>query len=337
MKYLLAYILPLCCFIGLTVGGWMTFLTPLVAFGLIPMLELVLQGRNHPPEPMEGALAYLYDVLVYLHVPVMYFLLYVLLQGAAIGEYATYEIVGSTVSVGIILGSFGMNLGHELGHRSGWFNQLMANLFWLPNLYMHFGLEHNLWHHKYVATKDDPASAPEGMSLYKFWVTSVVGNVKTAWKVENMRLARTNNGLRFNGMKLIIAIEIFYLGLIGFFFGIFAVGIALLAAIVGFLLLESVNYIEHYGLRRHRMANGRYEPLGPQHAWNSNHDIGRILLYELTRHSDHHMHAMKKYQTLESLDGSPQLPYGYPASILLAFFPWLWKSKMGAVLDEWRG
>ena len=104
-------------------------------------------------------------------------------------------------------------------------------------------------------------------------------------------------------------------------FGMSALIVAIVAASIGFLLLESVNYIEHYGLRRRRLADGRFEAQGPQHSWNSNHDIGRIVLFELTRHSDHHMHALKKYQTLESLEDSPQLPYGYPASIFMAFFP----------------
>ncbi len=337
VKYLLAYILPLVCWIGLTLGGWFTFLTPLLAFGLLPTLELFLKGNSKPIRPWKGAAAYFYDVLVYMHVPITYFLILLFCSKIAEGSFSPVEILGCTFSVGIICGSFGMNLGHELGHRSGAFDRFMANLLWLPNLYMHFGIEHNLWHHTYVATDEDPASAPEGMSIYQFWYASVLGNIKTAWKVDRRRLTRTTGGLRFNKMYLIIAVELLYLIVICSFFGVQAMLLMIAAAIIGFLLLESVNYIEHYGLRRRKLESGRYEPLGPQHSWNSDHDLGRIFLYELTRHSDHHLNAMKKYQTLDSLQGSPQLPYGYPGSILLALFPSMWKKKMAAELRRFEG
>jgi alkane 1-monooxygenase len=100
----------------------------------------------------------------------------------------------------------------------------------------------------------------------------------------------------------------------------FAIGIA----VVGFLLLETINYIEHYGLRRARLANGRYEKVEAKHSWNANYELGRILLYELTRHSDHHYKANKKYQLLDHHDSSPQLPFGYPASMLIALLPPIW-------------
>jgi alkane 1-monooxygenase len=108
----------------------------------------------------------------------------------------------------------------------------------------------------------------------------------------------------------------------------FAIG----TAIVGFLLLESVNYIEHYGLVRKQLASGRYEPVTPRHSWNSNHELGRIFLYELTRHSDHHYKATRKYQVLRHMDESPQLPLGYPTSILMALVPPLWFKKMNPIV-----
>ena len=119
MKYLLAYILPLCCYVGLTLGGVWSFLTPALAFGLIPFLELFLHGTDRSPHPISGRLSFLYDVLVVLHLPIMYILLYMLLAGIKFNFYAGYEIIGVVLSTGIILGSFGMNLGHEMGHRSG--------------------------------------------------------------------------------------------------------------------------------------------------------------------------------------------------------------------------
>ena len=114
-----------------------------------------------------------------------------------------------------------------------------------------------------------------------------------------------------------------------------AAALGLMAAgVVGVLLLESVNYIEHYGLTREKLPSGRYEPVQPKHSWNSNHEVGRIFLYELTRHADHHYKTTRKYQILRHLENSPQLPYGYPASIILALVPPLWKSVMDKLIED---
>ncbi|MDX1666459.1 MAG: fatty acid desaturase, partial [Saprospiraceae bacterium] len=109
---------------------------------------------------------------------------------------------------------------------------------------------------------------------------------------------------------------------------------ALAIACFGFLLLESVNYIEHYGLRRKKIGEGRYEKVRPAHSWNSNHELGRIFLYELTRHSDHHYKASRKYQILRHFDRSPQLPFGYPTSIIIALVPPLWFTLMDPRVPE---
>ena len=131
-------------------------------------------------------------------------------------------------------------------------------------------------------------------------------------------------------------IQLLYLLAIGWIFGSSMVVYAILIAIGGFSLLESVNYIEHYGLRRTKLASGRYETVGPQHSWNSNHEMGRIFLYELTRHSDHHFKASRKYQVLRHIDESPQMPYGYPASMVLALFPPIWFKLMDQEVEKWK-
>ena len=130
-------------------------------------------------------------------------------------------------------------------------------------------------------------------------------------------------------------IQIAYIGLVYYFFGGLATIAAILAGISGFLQLETVNYIEHYGLRRKRLASGRYENVSPVHSWNSNHDVGRIMLYELTRHSDHHYKSTRKFQVLRHFDESPQLPYGYPMSMIMAFFPPLWFKKMNPLVAKY--
>ena len=127
-----------------------------------------------------------------------------------------------------------------------------------------------------------------------------------------------------NQMLFYIFFQGLYLTTIFYFFGSFGLAIGLIVGIISFLFLETINYIEHYGLVREKTKSGRYERVQTKHSWNSNHLIGRIVLYELTRHSDHHFIASKKYQVLEHKDESPQLPFGYPTCILLAMFPPLW-------------
>lgn len=119
-------------------------------------------------------------------------------------------------------------------------------------------------------------------------------------------------------------LQVAYLVLVLILFGLPTLWFALGAALVGFLLLETVNYIEHYGLLRQKMPSGRYERVKEIHSWNSNHVLGRIMLYELTRHSDHHYISSKKYQVLDCHEDSPQMPFGYPTSMVLSLLPPLW-------------
>ena len=132
----------------------------------------------------------------------------------------------------------------------------------------------------------------------------------------------------YNDMFWYAIIQLSYLLLILFLFTTKGLVFCLLAALFSILMFESVNYIEHYGLLRKKLSSGRYERVQQRHSWNSNHILGRIVLYELTRHSDHHRIAETEYQNLSSIDDSPQLPYGYPTSILLSFIPVIWFKLM---------
>lgn len=330
-KYLIAYLLPLSAYAAIYEGGIWSFAAIYLGFIVIPVVELFVprSPENHPDaaEP-ERARARLFDYLLYFNVPMVYGLVgyyfYTLAQGGLTG----YEITGMTCSVGLILGTAGINVAHELGHRARRLDRFLAKALLLPALYTHFIIEHNLGHHKHVATPQDPATSRRGEFIYAFWFRSVVKGYLSAWRLESVRLKRKdlpvlslhNEMIRFTGLQL------GYLTFIGLAFGWLLIPYAVAAAVFGFLMLESVNYIEHYGLERQRLEGGRYERVGPQHSWNSDHELGRIFLYELTRHSDHHYKASRKYQILRHQDESPQLPTGYPGAILLSLLPpvWFW-------------
>jgi alkane 1-monooxygenase len=202
----------------------------------------------------------------------------------------------------------------------------MAKILLLTSLYTHFFIEHNKGHHKHVSTPLDPSSAPRGMHLYRFWVRSAGGSWLKAWQIAAAELKKQGYpALHFrNEMLQLQLMQLVWLLGIGGLWGTVALLWYLPAAVMGFLLLETVNYIEHYGLSRKETMPGQYERPLPQHSWNSNHVLGRLMLFELSRHSDHHYMASRKYQVLRHHDAAPQLPTGYPGSMLLATIPPLW-------------
>jgi alkane 1-monooxygenase len=333
LKYLIAYIAPASALLAVLWQGTWSYATLIVAFGLIPLIEQFAPGTTRnltPEEEAKKTESPLFDLLLYLNLPILYAILWLYFSAVRNDALQTWEVVGMTISVGILTGTIGINVGHELGHRRKKYEQIMAKALLTPALYTHFYIEHNRGHHVWVSTPQDPSSAKLGENLYHFWLRSVYGTYINGWRLENDRLRRAGKPvLSFaNEMIWLDACKIAYLFGVGWFFGWVGVGYAVLVAIVGFLLLETVNYIEHYGLSRKLLPNGFYEKVAPWHSWNSNHELGRIFLYELTRHSDHHYKATRKYQILRHFDESPQLPHGYPASMLLALVPPLWFAVM---------
>ncbi len=328
-KYLTAYFIPISALIALWWQGTWSYSTLILAFGIIPILELFLpldESNLSEEEVKSKSRKVFFDCLLYLNLPITYFIVGAFLFTLHTQELEPYEITGLVFSTGIIIGTCGINVAHELGHRKTKGEQLLAKLLLLPALYMHFFIEHNRGHHKYVATPEDPATARSGEIIYFFWIRSLIGSYLNAWKHEQKRLKK--NELPFwslhNEMILFSVVQLSYLGIIYFALSPRMAFIAVLIALIGMLLLETINYIEHYGLMRKRQSSGRYETVQPHHSWNANYQLGRIMLYELTRHSDHHYLANKKYQLLNHHESSPQLPLGYPASMLLALAPPLW-------------
>ena len=329
LKYLMAYLAPLAAWGGLYYGGWWAPGAVYVGFVMLPVLEVIWPGSTaNELEGQEQARSriWFFDALLYLNIPIVYGLTWYFLQVVTTRDLSIPEIAALILNLGLILGTAGINVGHELGHRPQWYNITAAIVLLTPALYTHFYVEHNRGHHKQVGTPEDPATARRGESFYAFWWHSVSRGYLHAWALEKRRLhvLRLPWYHYLNQLWGLQAVVVIYLGLIFWGFGLYALGLAVGAGIIGFTFLELVNYIEHYGLVRHRRADGSYERVEMHHSWNSNHPLGRIFLYELTRHADHHYKSQRKYQILRHFRASPQLPWGYPASILLSLVPPLW-------------
>jgi len=327
--YFLAFILPITTVIALSFQDVWSYATLVLAFGIIPTLELFAAPNltsNKDSKKKNTISEGLYDYLLYLMVPVHSLILIWFLNEIGSPELLTYEMVGLTLSMGVQCGAIGINVAHELGHRKSSFERFLARTLLLSSLYMHFIVEHNRGHHKHVATPKDPASARMNESIYAFWPRTLIGSFISAWNIaKNEQLKRGKQLLTWdNEMVQVVIIQATLCLLIFFLFGWNVLFPFLIAAFIGMLLLETVNYIEHYGLKRKQLENGRYERVQAWHSWNSDYPVGRIMLFELTRHSDHHYKASKKYQHLEHLKESPQLPTGYPGMMLLSLLPPLW-------------
>lgn len=313
--YLLSLTIPLAVFLSLYFKGPWSYTALIFSFGILPLLELFLPTlkANHSFE-LENQLKNdrYFDLLLWIMVPIQYLLLIYFLNILKYSEIQTYELVGLVLSMGLSCGVLGINVAHELGHRTNSFEQSLAKMLLSTSLYWHFFIEHNKGHHRNVSTPKDPESSRLNESIYSFWFRSILGSFWNAFKIDRQEMYKA------------ILTQNFLLLAIYWIWGQAAMTGFILSAIFGIILLESVNYIEHYGLSRKINSDGHFEKVGPMHSWNADNPLSRAILFDLSRHSDHHANSSKKYQTLSSHEEGPQMPTGYPGMILLALVPPLW-------------
>ena len=336
LRYLAAYLVPLASFAGLYFGGWASGGALYIGFLLVPIIELFVPAAPRPEAEevlKEKSKIPFFDYLLYLNVPVLYLIAGYFVWKLGQGDMTNGEVVFSVINVGILLGVCGINVAHELGHREGNFDRWMARLLLFPNLYSHFTLEHNYGHHLKVATPEDPATARKNEAVYPFFIRSIVQGYINAWKIGTKLVEAKGRPSWMHEVFWSHVAQLILLGAVIYIGGWGALVPYVCAALIGIISLEAVNYIEHYGLVRRKLASGRYEAMTEQHSWNSNHELGRIMLFELVRHADHHYQTSRKYQALRHLDKSPQLPFGYPMSIILALMPPLWFRVMNPRIE----
>ncbi len=341
LKYFSAFLSVAAILVSMLAGGIWTFFGLFYAFFLIPFLELFMQGTTENYTKVEEEVIKKdakYDLLLWAILPIQYAMMAVFFYKLSHEDFSWWETAGLISAFGISCGVFGINVAHELGHRITRHEQFMSKMLLLTSLYLHFFIEHNRGHHKNVSTDEDPASSRLNESVYAFWFRSVKDGWISAWKIENDRLVKLNlpwYSIK-NEMLFYQLIQAVFLLAILIVFG-WKIALCFIAsATIGFLLLETVNYIEHYGLRRKMIDGAYYEKVLPIHSWNSNHPIGRLLLFELTRHSDHHYMASRKYQVLRHFDESPQMPTGYPGMMVLSLMPPLWFAVMNKQVEKYK-
>ena len=341
LKYFSVLIIPFLVYISFNSKGWLTFLPAIFIFGFVPLLEFFIKPNKENFTKEEEKLAKenkLYTYLLYLTLPIQFVFLMLFFNAIQEINLTNVEIFGRIFSMGIMCGILGINVGHELGHRSGRIDQFIGEFLLLTSLDTHFLPYHNGGHHFNVATPDDAATARKNELLYTFWIRSHFSSYLQAWKLENKRMNENRRSwFHFQNRMLVYTIcNLLFLSLIFFFFGKTVLIYFIISAIIGITLLETVNYIEHYGLLRKKNEQERYERVKRNHSWNSDHQVGQVLLFNLSRHSDHHYNGSKHYQLLKTDPESPQMPTGYPGMMLLSFFPPLWFLVMNKNLKKYN-
>jgi alkane 1-monooxygenase len=335
--WLLGLIVPTAPFsawalVQLTGLGVFWFYGPVLVFVFFPILDVVV-GLD-PTNPPDSVLKWLeadryYRWCTYLFIPLQYAGLVFACWLWSSGGLSTVDGVGLALTMAMVSG-IAINTAHELGHKRDSTERWLSRVALAQSGYGHFYIEHNRGHHVRVATPEDPASARLGESFYRFLPRTVVGSLRSAWELERERLARTDRSAWTPRNEILSAwaMTVVLFGALAAVFGPVVLPYLLLQAVVGFSLLEVVNYLEHYGLLRQRREDGRYERTRPEHSWNSNNVASNVLLYHLQRHSDHHANPLRRYQALRHVDEAPQLPTGYAGMILLATLPPLWRRVM---------
>jgi alkane 1-monooxygenase len=321
VAYLLAYFIPLLYAAALGAGGYWLWLPAVFVFFIHPVLDAVA-GRYPGLKPTPAS-AIVADSILWTYPFVQAALLFFTLQeirAMAPQAVNAYEFWAMAVSFGLFAGAIGITAAHELVHRTErWQRGLGVFLLVMVN-YAHFRIEHVFGHHKWVSTPLDPASAKKDESLFAFWPRTLWGSYRNAWKIEQKRNKpfHQNRMVHYAGVRAVMVLAIyFYAGVPGLVF--FAV-----ESLIAILLLETINYIEHYGLRRKETAPGRFEAVEAWHSWNTPSRMTNWFLFNLGLHSHHHESPLVHYQKLNNPPEAVNLPGGYSSMLILALFPPLW-------------
>lgn len=329
----LSVVFPLIPFVGIAAHhatGWplMLGLPLLISYGLMPLLDaLIGEDRNNPPEAVVPQLEQdrYYRWLTWATVPLHFIALIGCAWWAGTQALPWWALLLLAYVAGTDSG-LGLNTAHELGHKHDPLEQALARLVLAVPAYGHFTVEHGRGHHRWVATPEDHASARMGESIYRFALRELPGGIRRAWALESERLRQQGRSPfgPHNTMLQSYAVTLLLQGGLIAAFGWVMLPFLAVHNLVAWWQLTSANYVEHYGLLRRRLASGAYEAPQPHHSWNTNHLVTNLATFHLQRHSDHHAHPSRRYQSLRHFEQLPQLPSGYFGMFPLAYVPPLW-------------
>ncbi len=324
-RYLFACIPSILCIFGNLFGDFSSGLNIFYSMLLLPISEWFLFNENNKNDQNEAELlpTLILILLSFLHLIVTLSLIYGIITNTLTGIF----IIIAAVSSGINAGTNGIVVAHELIHRKNILLRALGILNLIQVNYGHFYIEHIKGHHKYVGTQADPATALYGESLYKFIMRTIPGQFLSAFTLEQKRLFDRNFSQFRNFVVIITFVELMILITIYLMLGVKLLLAYILYSFVAIFLLEYVNYIEHYGLKR-----DDHKKFEAHHAWQSNKITSRLGLIELSRHSDHHMKAAKPYHTLNTHEGY-FLPSGYFGMFYIALIPMLWFKMIHPIIE----
>ena len=334
-------LIPL-AWIGALYGGWTVALLPLATWYLFSGLDAVLglNTENADPNIGEEHLA-AYSLITKIWIPLQFLTLFGLLYYVPRAEHlGTLETIVLFFGVGVITGTVGINYSHELIHQKNKFERWLGDILLSMVLYSHFRTEHLLVHHRYVGTPRDAVTARYNEGFYRYFPRVLRKGLSSAFKAEKEMLARkdlpwsdtSNPFFRYWALQAAMLLLALIVG------GWMGLALFLWQAFAAVWQLELVNYVEHYGLTRKHLGDGKYEHVMPHHSWNAAHKASNWLLINLQRHSDHHYKPDRRFPLLQNYDAAqaPQLPYGYPLMTMAAMVPPLWRKKMNPRVRKWR-
>ena len=324
------------------VGGWTLILLPLYSWVIVTGLDLLL-GRNEdqPDTETPEADLFWYRLITLIWFPIQFVTLFSLIYYVTHSDHlSTLEAIGLFFGVGVFSGTIGIVYAHELMHQKNRMERWLADLLLASVLYSHFRSEHLQVHHWHVGTPRDSVTARYNEGFHRFFPRVLRDCPRSAWEAEVRKLARakrpalhlSNPFWRYAALQLMMLALALGLG------GIAGLGLFAFQAFIAIWQLELTNYIEHYGLTREHLGDGKYEHVKPHHSWNADHTASNWLMINLQRHSDHHYKPDRRFPLLQTYSASeaPQLPLGYPAMGVLAMIPPLWRRRMNPRVRAWR-
>ena len=332
--------LPL-ALIGAVFGGWTVLLLPLfgwIGFTLLDSLTGLNTANQDPATP--DAQLFWHRLITLIWFPLQLLLVFGLIWHVTRSDLSGLEKLGLFFGVGVITGTIGINYSHELMHQKAAAERWLGDLLLAMVLYGHFRSEHLRVHHLHVGTARDTVTARYNEGFHRFFPRVLVQSFRSAWRAEKAMLARVGRGKwhrtnpfwRYWALQSLFALLALWVG------GTEGLGLFALQAFVAVWQLELVNYIEHYGLTRKHLGNGKYDHVQPRHSWNASHKATNWLLINLQRHSDHHYKPDRRFPLLQTyaVEQAPQLPFGYPLMTAAAMVPPLWRRVMNPRVKAWR-